>query len=204
MLHRYYQCFLTLLLLVAVNVVYADTVSDLFHNPNDPVAGNPKGSITVVEFFDYQCMHCANMAPILDAIIHSNSNVRIVFKELPIRGPISEFAARAALAAAKQGKYYQLNHALFTTERDLTEASILDIAKEQGLNISQLKQDMNSKSVQKIIQDNVAFANFLGIPGTPAIFIGKTDATSVSTIQFVPGEIGQQDLQSAIASASQT
>lgn len=207
MLSRYFHGFIFILMLIIACTVHAaadTTIANLFHNPNDPIAGNPKGDITIVEFFDYQCSHCANMAPIMDAIILANPNVRMVFKELPIRGPISEYASRAALAAAKQGKYYQLNKALFATNYSLSEETILDIAKQQGLNITQLKKDMNSSIIQKIIQDNIAFANYLGIPGTPAIFIGKSDVTNIGAIQYVPGEVGQQELQSAITNVSNT
>ena len=66
--------------------------SALFKQDNDPTAGNPKGIVTIVEFFDYQCPHCVDMAPVTEAIIKANSNVRYVFKEFPIRGPVSDFA----------------------------------------------------------------------------------------------------------------
>src|SRR5689334_12549783 len=82
--------------------VKAESVNALFHQNSDPVAGNPKGKVTVVEFFDYQCSHCMTMAPVIEAIIKNNPNVRVVFKDFPIRGPVSEFAAKAALAANKQ------------------------------------------------------------------------------------------------------
>src|SRR6185295_1294162 len=78
---------------------FADTATWLLNEKNDPVAGNKKGNITIVEFFDYQCSHCSNMTPVLQKIIKQNPNVRVVYKEYPIRGMISEYAARAALAA---------------------------------------------------------------------------------------------------------
>src|SRR5437016_4513875 len=96
--------------------VHAQSVNALFHQAHDPVAGNPNGSVTVAEFFDYQCSHCISMAPVMANIIKDNSDVRIVFKEFPIRGSISEFASRAALAANMQGKYYEFNHAILTTD----------------------------------------------------------------------------------------
>ncbi len=68
-------------------------VQSLFRNAKDPIAGNPNGTVTIVEFFDYQCSHCVDMAPVLMEAIKTAPNLRIVFKEFPIRGPMSEFAS---------------------------------------------------------------------------------------------------------------
>src|SRR5687767_7252591 len=78
---------------------YALNAYSLLHHREDPVIGNPHAAVTVMEFFDYQCSHCSNMVPVIAAIISTNKNVRVVFKELPIKGAASEFASRAALAA---------------------------------------------------------------------------------------------------------
>ena len=105
-------------------------VDALFHQANDAMAGNPQGKITVVEFFDYQCPHCVDMTPVIDSLIKSNPQVKVVFKEFPIRGPISEFASRAALAAKEQGKYFQFHVGLMNSKQEpLTQDAILAIAK---------------------------------------------------------------------------
>jgi protein-disulfide isomerase len=85
-----------------IAAAYADP---LFHQENDPIGGNPNGKVTIVEFFDYQCPHCVDMAPIIDSIVKANPDVRVVYKEFPVRGPLSKLAASAALAANQQGKY---------------------------------------------------------------------------------------------------
>ena len=176
-------------------------INALFNQTNDPIAGNPQGNVTVVEFFDYQCPHCVDMAPIIDAIMKANPNVRIVFKEFPIRGPLSEFAARAALAANKQGKYYELHHALITTKQPLTENGIYTLAKAQGLNVEQLKKDMNDQSINMQLKNNIKLAQDLKLFGTPAFFIGKSDATSSNTIHYTPGQMNQKQLQDLIDQA---
>lgn len=175
------------------------TVDSLFHQANDPVAGNPAGKITVVEFFDYQCSHCVNMASTMQAIIKKNPNVRVVYKEFPIRGPMSEVAARAALAANKQGKYYPFSHALLTSNLVLNENNMTDIAKSIGLDVSKWKKDINSKSVKSQIQATYDLARELNITGTPAFFIGKTDEKKSSNLNFVLGEMSQSELQDAIS-----
>src|SRR5438309_2078451 len=81
---------------------YAQAVN--FYHVNDLIAGNPHGKVTVVEFFDFQCPHCITMAPILEAITEANPEVRIIYKQFPVRGPESEIAARAVFAANMQGK----------------------------------------------------------------------------------------------------
>lgn len=177
-------------------------VKDLFHAPNDPVAGNPNGKITVVEFFDYQCPHCIDMVPVVDAIIKANPDVRVIYKEFPIRGPMSEVAARATLAANKQGKYSELSHAILASNQPLTQDLIMQLAKNVGLNVDQLKKDMNDKSVNEQIQGTVKLAKNLKLFGTPAFFIGKTDATTSSALIYVPGRLEQKQLQSEIDKAS--
>jgi protein-disulfide isomerase len=171
----------------------------LFHQANDPVIGNPQGKITVVEFFDYQCPHCADMAPVIVDILKANPDLRIVFKEFPIRGALSEFAARAALAANKQGKYAVFQHELLSVKEPLTEALILKKAGDVGLNVDQLKKDMNDPSIQNQLKANNKLAQDLQLFGTPAFFIGKTETTANNgTIIYIPGQMNQKQMQDEI------
>ncbi|VVC76740.1 Disulfide bond formation protein D [Aquicella siphonis] len=170
----------------------------LFHQANDPVAGNPDGKVTVVEFFDYQCPHCVDMAPVMSSIIKANPDLRVVFKDFPIRGPVSEFAARAALAANKQGKYDAFSHALLTSGQPLTQDSVLQTAKTIGLNVDKLKKDMEDQSIKDQLKANIKLAQDLKLFGTPALFIGKTNAKGSDTISYVPGSTDQKQLQSMI------
>ena len=173
----------------------------LFHQANDPIAGNPNGSVTVVEFFDYQCPHCVTMGPVISALVKSNANARVIYKEFPIRGPMSELAARAALAANKQGKYLALHHALMGNQQPLSEDVILDLAKKAGLNVAQLKKDMNDAGTEKQLQNNLKLGQDLKLFGTPAFFVGKTDVSKISNIQYFPGEMNKKQLEEAISKA---
>jgi protein-disulfide isomerase len=177
-------------------------VSALFNQAGDPIAGNPNGKLTVVEFFDYQCPHCVDMNPVIDDLVKSNNNVRIIFKEFPIRGPLSEFAARAALAANLQGKYMAFHDALMKAPQPYTEASILSVAQNVGLAVDKLKTDMNSAGVIKQIQANMKLGQDLKLLGTPAFFIGKTDAKSSNNVLYVPGQMTKDQLNEAINKAS--
>lgn len=174
----------------------------LFHQAIDPIAGNPNGTITLVQFADYQCPHCIEMTPVIDSLIKKNKNIRVVFKEFPIRGPISEFATKAALAAQKQGKYYEFHNALMNSKIEpLTEAAIFDLAKSTGLNVDQLKKDMNDQAVAQQITNNYQLAKDMGLMWTPVIFVAKSNVSpnSKSTeIMFIPGQVTEAQITDVI------
>lgn len=180
----------------------------LIRQAGDPVVGNVNGKITLVEFFDYQCPHCVEMTPIIEGLIKSNPELRIVFKEFPIRGPMSETASRAALAARIQGKYYEFHSALMRNimeqRKPLTEEVIYKIAQSvPGLNVDKLKTDMKSETVNQQIKTTYKLAQDLQLIGTPAFFIAKTDANQNTVFGFVPGRAELGQLQDAIKKAGQ-
>lgn len=170
----------------------------LFHQTTDPIAGNPNGTVTLVEFFDYQCPHCIDMTETIEGLIKANPNLRVVLKEFPIRGAMSELATRAALAAQKQGKYFPLHLALMSSKTEpLTENIIYDLAKTAGLNVDQLKVDMKDKSVDQQIKANYQLAKDLGIMFTPVLFIAKSNVTTDTkpdAIAFIPGQVSPAQL----------
>ena len=139
--------------------------------------GNPKGDVTIVEFFDNQCPYCKLLAPALDQLIASDPNLRIVLKEFPILGPGSEVAARYALAVKRQGKYAEFHAALLadkTAEGQLAEPRLLEIATSLGLNLDRLKTDAASPEIMNQIQHTRALGRLIGVTGTPGLVIGNT------------------------------
>ena len=138
------------------------------------VAGNPKGNVTLIEFFDYQCIHCKKMEPVVQALIAKNKDLRVVYKEFPIFGKRSEVASQAALAAAMQGKYLAMQTALLKQEKALDDALVMETAKSVGLNMDQLKKDMASKQVQDILAQNRKLAEKMHLMGTPAFVVAAT------------------------------
>lgn len=143
----------------------------LVASPDDPVLGDPAGDVTLVEFMDYRCGYCRSMAPALRSLLETDRRVRLVIKEFPILGPDSVTAARAALAAKKQGRYAEFHWALLQA-RDLSEAAILELARRQGLDPERLARDMRSAKVERVVERNRALADALGITGTPSFVIG--------------------------------
>jgi protein-disulfide isomerase len=178
--------------------------SEKLLNEKLAVAGNPKGDVTVVEFFDYQCGHCKQMKPVLVDLLNKNKNVRIVYKEFPIFGKTSEFAAKASLAAGLQGKYLGLHDVLLQSEKPLDNNAVLAAAKELGLNITQLQKDMESKAIVDELADNRKLAEEMHLMGTPAFVVLATPAGVIkagSEPEFVPGGLSYQALQALVDKA---
>ena len=187
--------------LVKATKVISANAQLLAHDPQSPMAGNTQGKVTVVEFFDYQCPHCKAMTPIMDGIVLANKNVRVIYKEMPIFGPESEFASRAALAANKQGKYLAFHRALMKTEGRLSNQQVLDIAKSVGLDSNKMQAVMNSAEISKELKDTAQLAQQLGLPGTPA-FVVMTETAGKVDSRFIPGQTDQGALQQAVNEVS--
>ena len=150
----------------------SNNVETLFRSKLSPTGGNPKGDVTVVEFFDYNCPYCRKAFRDIETVMKQDKKIRVVFKEYPIFGGASLIAAKAALAAGKQGKYYEMHEAIFKAGGRATKASVFRSAKEVGLDIMQLKKDMNSPEVLQSIAETRKLADKLGIRGTPAFYVG--------------------------------
>ncbi|MCG8561150.1 MAG: DsbA family protein [Hyphomicrobiales bacterium] len=156
----------------------AENASLLFRSPGSYVAGNPKGDVTIVEFFDYNCQFCKRALDDLLKVLDTDKNVRVVFKELPIFGEASEDAAKVALASIKQGKYFELHNALLRKRGQATKASALRVAGDLGLDVDKLKADMNAPDVLAEIDETKALAERIGLQGTPLYLVGD---------QIIPG-----------------
>ncbi len=150
----------------------AENAKEIYRREEDPTAGNPKGDITVVEFFDYNCGYCKRGFPGVAKLIETDKNVRVVFKELPILSKGSEEAARVALAARAQGKYWEMHQALLAAKGQANEAMALAVAAKLGLDMDRLKKDMASEAVAAEIAKVQELAQKMGVNGTPHFLIG--------------------------------
>jgi protein-disulfide isomerase len=150
----------------------AEHAKEIYRAPNAPVAGNPNGDITVVEFFDYNCGYCKRGFSEVAKLIEQDKNVRVVFKEFPILRDESEQAARVALAARMQGKYWEVHRDLIQTKGLVNEAVALKVAEAHGLDMAKLKADMAGPEVKAEIDRVKDLANKLSINGTPHFLVG--------------------------------
>ena len=170
----------------------AERSAEILNDPAAPVGGNPSGDITLVEFFDYNCPYCRRVAPTVSGLIEDDPSLRVVYKEFPILGPGSQFAARAALASRTQGKYLAFHEALMSAGQQVNEDSVIDIARRVGLDVERLTRDMGDPEIEAAIARNLELANALGVTGTPAFVIGD---------QVVPGAVDRAILEGLITQA---
>ncbi len=161
-------------------------------NPADPIAGDPGGDVTIVEFFDTRCPYCRKLEPTMSDLLARDHRVRLVYKDLPILGPDSVLGSKALLAAQKQGRYEKLREAIMSAPPDTDKRGIQAIAQNLGLDWERMKHDMDDPAIAARLQANLTLAHELGIEGTPALVIGGN---------LIPGAIDLADLQTAVAEA---
>ncbi len=148
-----------------------ENIEAINNNPDSPVVGNKDGKVTVVEFFDFSCGYCHRLYPTLKNIIAKNPDVKLVLKELSFVAPVSNYAAKAALAANNQGKYAEVWEALMTNNGPLTEAKVDELAVKAGVDLEQMKADMNSDKINQIMKDTSDLAAKIQVNGVPALVI---------------------------------
>lgn len=164
----------------------------LFEDKEAPIAGNPKGDVAIVEFFDYTCGYCKMMAPALQRLLNEDKNLKIIYKEWPIRGDVAEFAAKAALAARAQDKYLAFHNALYAYRGQLSEDRVLSIAAEVGLDVKKLERDMAGREIAAVIERNRRLAAELNFNGTPSFVIND---------KLFPGAMSYDTLTAQVAAA---
>ena len=173
-----------------VRQVIVTRQADLLSDPNSPISGDPKGDVTVVEFFDYRCGYCKRVAGTVTQLQKDDPRVRVVYKDFPILGEASELAAKAALASRAQGKHLAFHEALLASENEITKEELLRIANHVGLDTHRLQADMANPGWQAVIEKNRSLARELGITGTPGFIVGT---------EVVPGALNLNRLKGLVA-----
>jgi protein-disulfide isomerase len=176
----------------AQRAAIAENAEALFRNAEDPVKGNPQGTVTIVEFFDARCGYCKQLHPAMEQMLRRQRDVRLVLKDLPILGPNSLLASRALLAAQRQGKYAELHDALLKLREEPTEPVLKREAEKLGLDWARLRREMDDPAIARRLEANTRLATALRIEGTPALVIGET---------LVPGAVDLATLERLVAEA---
>ena len=161
-----------------------------------PVLGNHDGSILIVEFLDYNCPHCRNMHTTINQLIKDNPDLKVIIKEFPVLGEDSVFAAKAALAADRQGKFAEMHHALMSEKTLLKNSRVLEIARDVGLNMATLQKDMEASDIE--LQGVKAIASDMNIKATPALIISQYPIEDNRKVIYIPGAVDKSILQNAI------
>jgi len=172
----------------------ADNKEALFDSHFQAVVGNPKGKITLVEFFDYNCGYCKRALSDLVNLIKAEPELRVVLKDFPVLGPNSLEAAQVASAARKQitgDKFFEFHQKLLTTHGPVGREQALAVAKELGLDMDKLQKDMKDPSIHAGIEDIMKLADSLALTGTPSYVVGD---------EAVVGAVGMAELKTKVDS----
>ena len=170
----------------------AENWEELKGAEGDPALGPEQAEVVLVEFFDYRCGFCRRALPEVMALSEAHPDLRVVFKEFPILGPASTLAARASLAAVRQGRWGEFHEALMSASGELDEARILEIARGTDLDPERLRSDMRDSGIDAVLERNRVLADKLGITGTPAFVVRNA---------LVPGALSRAQLEELIAKA---
>ena len=164
----------------------------LLAHPASLVSGNASGGLTLVEFFDYQCGYCNRMLPAVVDLLRTDRELRVVWKEFPVLGPASRFAARAAMAAERQGRYLEFHLALMGRREQLSESAVIETAAAVELDVERLLRDMEDPAIESYLDETAQLAAALGIGGTPAFVVGDV---------LVPGAVDGERMKEILAQA---
>lgn len=168
------------------------TEAGVLRDPDIPVAGNKNGNITIVEYFDYNCPYCRKLAPELAQVVFDDGKVRMIFKDWPILGPVSVYAAKIALATKYQDKFAEAHEALMGTSSRLTESRIQELLASAKIDVDRAVKDASAHEaeINTILKRNNAQATAFGFNGTPAFIIGKFRVPGVLTMAQFEQAIG--------------
>ncbi len=174
----------------------ADNAEALFNSSRQVVLGNPKGDVTLVEFFDYNCGFCKRALADLMEMLKDDTKLKVVLKEFPVLGPGSVEAAKVAVAVRMQDKtgkkYLEFHQKLLGGRGQADKARALAVAKEVGMDMARLDKDMASDEIKTSLEESMKLAETLNLNGTPSYVVGA---------DVVIGAVGLDALRSKVANA---
>lgn len=170
----------------------AQKLENQFKNPvkiditGAPVRGKDSAKVTIVEFSDFQCPYCSRGKSVMEEVLKAYPNdVKVAFKHYPLPfHPQAKPAAKAAIAAQKQGKFWEMHDKLFENQSNLTEDAFLGYAKDLGLDIEKFKKDMADPATDKVIEENTALGQQNGVQGTPGFFVGGVQVSGARPFDY--------------------
>jgi len=163
---------------------------------NAAIAGNPDGKITMVEFFDFNCGYCKKAFEEIQKVIKEEKDVKVVLYDMPILGPDSLESSKWALAAKKQGKYFEYHTALMNHQGGKDEATFKKLATDAGLDAEKLAKDKAAPEIEAEIKKHIETAQGLGIQGTPGFLINEKIFRG-----YIPYDVIQKTLEGERADA---
>jgi protein-disulfide isomerase len=148
--------------------------------PRIEITGAPHPDVTIVEYFDYNCPYCKRLDPTFKQLLAADKKIALVFKDWPVLGQVSQYAARCALAAQWQGKYLAAHDALLYGPRLSQDYVVESVLQGAGIDLERLKKDLtlHSREIALLLERHDAEAHSLLLDGTPGVLVGR---------QLVPG-----------------
>jgi protein-disulfide isomerase len=174
--------------------IISDQSDALFSSAHQATVGNPKGTATLVEFFDYNCHYCKGALPDIAHLMQADPNLKVVLKDFPVLGPGSVEAAKVAIGVRNQltgDKFWQFHQKLLGMHGPVGKTEALAVAKEMGVDMDRLNKDMASPEVLASIEEVMHMADALQINGTPSFVVGQ---------DVVVGAVGYDELKEKIDS----
>jgi protein-disulfide isomerase len=190
------ECLPTIEAAQGIQLITVAGQKEMLADPGTDAVGAPNADVTIVEYFDYNCPYCKKLAPALRSLLAEDHKIAIVYKDWPILGDVSVYAARSALAARWQGKYVPAHDALMNGPRLAQNDQVDATFKRAGIDVDTLKKDRTShaKDIDALLARNDAEAHALHLRGTPGIVIGR---------QLLPGIVDLNGLKQLVASSRQ-
>lgn len=164
----------------------------LYEDSEDPIIGNPKGTVTMVVFMDPYCGYCRKFQPLLHKAVKEHKDLKIIYKALPVLGPESKKAAEEELAANCMGRFQDYHEAVYESSVH-SRKERMELAEKNNIDTKTLKAGVASNKVDKHLERNAQLASKLGIHGTPAFIIGE---------ELFPGYMDKEQLDDLIKAAS--
>jgi protein-disulfide isomerase len=186
------ECLPTIAPAQGIQLITVAGQKEMLTDPGTDAVGAPNADVTIVEFLDYNCPYCKKLAPALHSLLAEDHKIAILYKDWPILGDVSVYAARSALAARWQGKYLSAHDALMNASRLTQDDQVDATLKRAGIDVNALKKDRTShaKDIDALLARNDAEAHALHLRGTPGIVIGR---------QLLPGIVDLNGLKQLVA-----
>jgi len=177
-----------------VQIITRAGQKQMLASPGTDAVGARHPDVTIVEYFDYNCPYCKKLVPALQALLAQDPKIAIVYKDWPILGDVSVYAASSALAAGWQGKYLLAHDALINGPRLAQNDQVDSILQRAGVNMDSLKKDRanHAKEIAALLERNDEEAHALTLAGTPGLVVGR---------QLVPGIVDVNDLKRLVANS---
>lgn len=170
-----------------IQEVTAEGLKQILAKPGTVPVGARKPDVTVVEYFDYNCPYCKKLVPALQALLAQDPKIAVLYKEWPILGEVSVYAASSALAAGWQGKYLVAHDALISGHRLAQNDQVDAILQTAGVNMDALKMDRtrHAEEIAALLERNDMEAHALSLEGTPGLVIGRLLAPGIADLSVL-------------------